>query len=219
MINSMTSRTRLRLNSARQRLGQIPALMIAIVGVLVWSAFYAKGGLQLEETTYTELVFIGGGTALAALAILLAPRGSTFRLYGGWALLGFCALAALTAISITWSHAPSDSWREASRTFSYLAVFCGGMAIARIFPQSWTAIINGVGLVCLIVVSFALATRIFPELLASKEIYSRIREPAEYWNAVGLMAALGIPSLLWLAARRSGHRAVNALPGRGWDSY
>src|SRR6201999_296403 len=39
----------------------------------------------------------------------------------------------------------------------------------------------------------------------------RLREPSEYWNSVGLMAALGFPPMLWLAARRSGHGAVNAL--------
>ncbi len=48
-------------------------------------------------------------------------------------------------------------------------------------------------------------------LLAPDETFARLREPFGYWNAVGLMAALGVPPLLWLAARRSGHAAVNAL--------
>ena len=36
-------------------------------------------------------------------------------------------------------------------------------------------------------------------------------QPFGYWNAVGLMAALGVPPLLWLAARRSGNQPRNAL--------
>ena len=56
-----------------------------------------------------------------------------------------------------------------------------------------------------------------PASLASEETYARLREPFAYWNSVGLMAALGVPPLLWLAARRSGHAAANALawPGIG----
>ena len=47
----------------------------------------------------------------------------------------------------------------------------------------------------------------FPAALAADETYARLREPFAYWNSVGLMAALGVPPLLWLAARRSGHAA------------
>ena len=52
---------------------------------------------------------------------------------------------------------------------------------------------------------WALLTKVFPGALAPDETYARLREPFGYWNAVGLMAALGVPPLLWLAARRSGH--------------
>ena len=51
----------------------------------------------------------------------------------------------------------------------------------------------------------------FPASLAPDETYARLREPFAYWNSVGLMAALGVPPMLWLAARRTGHAAVNAL--------
>ena len=47
--------------------------------------------------------------------------------------------------------------------------------------------------------------------LAEDEIFARLRAPFGYWNAVGLMAASGVPPLLWLAARRTGHAAVSAL--------
>ena len=77
--------------------------------------------------------------------------------------------------------------------------------------------LQGVALACLIVCGWALATKVFPAALAADETFARLREPFGYWNAVGLMAALGVPPLLWLAARRSGHAAVNALawPGLG----
>ena len=63
----------------------------------------------------------------------------------------------------------------------------------------------------MLVCGWALLTKVFPGALAADETYARLREPFGYWNAVGLMAALGVLPLLWLAARRSGHAAVNAL--------
>src|SRR3712207_5723250 len=45
--------------------------------------------------------------------------------------------------------------------------------------------------------------------------YTTLFRSFGYWNAVGLMAALGVPPLLWLGARRSGHAAANALAWPG----
>ena len=79
------------------------------------------------------------------------------------------------------------------------------------------ALLHGVALALRRRLGWALLTKVFPGALAADETYARLREPFGYWNAVGLMAALGVPPLLWLAARRSGHAAVNALawPGLG----
>jgi O-antigen ligase len=62
-----------------------------------------------------------------------------------------------------------------------------------------------------VVAAYALATKVFPTALNPDETFARLREPFGYWNAVGLMAALGGPGCLWLGARRHGHAAVNAL--------
>ena len=59
--------------------------------------------------------------------------------------------------------------------------------------------------------AWALAHKVFPGALEPDEVYARLREPFGYWNAVGLMAAMGVPGCLWLGARRAGHAAVNAL--------
>ena len=55
----------------------------------------------------------------------------------------------------------------------------------------------------------------FPGALAEDETYARLRAPFDYWNSVGLIAALGVPPLLWLGARRTGPRRVNALAWPG----
>ena len=63
----------------------------------------------------------------------------------------------------------------------------------------------------LLVSGYALLTKIFPAWLAEDETYGRLREPFEYWNAVGLTAALGLPPAIWLGARRDGHAGLAAL--------
>ena len=184
-------------------------LTLAVGGILVAIAFTADGGFRLERTTWTEVGLMLLGAALVAAALL--SRGVQGRLYGGAMLLGFAALAVFTALSIVWSLSPGDSWLEANRTFAYLAVLAGSLALARLAPQRWAAVLHGVSLGCVAISAWALTTKVFPGTLAAGETYARLREPFGYWNSVGLMAALGVPPVLWLAARRSGHPAANAL--------
>jgi hypothetical protein len=182
--------------------------------VLAGSAFVADGGLRLERTTYVEVALMLLGAVLCAAA-LLVPRARVQRLHGGLALAGVALLAAYTALSILWSLAPSDSWIEANRTFAYLAAFAGTMALARIAPGRWAAVLYGIALACVVVSGWALLTKVFPEWLAEDEIYARLRAPFDYWNSVGLTAALGIVALLWLGARRTGRGVVSALAWPG----
>ena len=58
-------------------------------------------------------------------------------------------------------------------------------------------------------------TKVLPGVLNPDEIYARLREPFGYWNSVGLAAAMGLPGLLWLGSRRTGHGALNALAAPG----
>jgi O-Antigen ligase/Tetratricopeptide repeat len=179
------------------------------------AAFAAAGGLRLERTTYVLIAMMLAGAALVAAALLRRPRSADFPLRGGGPLLAFGVLAALTALSVLWSLAPADSWVEANRTFAYLSVFAGGIALARLMPGRWAGLVMGVGAGCMLVTVWALLTKVFPASLAPDETYARLREPFAYWNSVGLMAALGVPPMLWLAARRSGHAAANALAWPG----
>lgn len=194
------------------RLGGHVATSILIGAALAAAAFVASGGSRLERTTYVEIALMLGGGAIVAAALLIPSRRAALApLHGGWSLLAFGALTAFTAWSIVWSIAPSDSWLEVNRTLGYLAVFAAGIALVRLWPARWAAVLQGVALACVAVSGWALLTKTFPSAFAQDEIYARLREPFGYWNAVGLMAALGVPPLLWLAARRSGHAVVNAL--------
>lgn len=193
-------------------------LTLGVAVSLAALAFYAQGGVAIEQSTWSQIALVLGGAGLGALAIAAPPRRTPVApAHGTWTLVALGALAAWTAASVVWSLAPSDSWLEANRILSYLGAFGAGLALVRLAPGRWAALLHGVALACVIVSGWALATKVFPGALAPDEVFARLRAPFDYWNAVGLMAAAGVVPLLWLAARRSGHAALNALayPGLG----
>jgi hypothetical protein len=180
------------------------ALAAAFAGV----AFAGKGGNDLAALTWLEIVLIVVCGAAAAAGVAYGRSGR----HGRGSLLLFGALAALTAISIFWSIAPDLTWIEANRTFAYFAVFAAAVAAGRLAPTSYAVLLRGLLGGVAIVTLYALASRVWPEQLGgATEIYARIGQPFDYWNAVGITAALGVVPALWLGARRSGHQPANAL--------
>jgi tetratricopeptide (TPR) repeat protein len=176
--------------------------------------FIAQGGTNLKRTTWTEVGLMLAGAAVCALAIA-HPRVRPARAHGAWLVFAFALLAVFTTLSITWSLTPGDSWLESSRTFAYLAALGAGVALGRMAPRQWSALIYAMAIAAVVICSWSLLTKIFPGWLAPDEEFARLRPPFGYWNSVGLAAALGMIPLLWLAARRSGHAAVNVLAWPG----
>ncbi len=184
-------------------------LLTSALGALMAAvALGAGGGLQLGRTTTVEMALQGAGGLLGAAA-LLTTGGR--RVHGGPALVLLALLAGVTGLSITWAVQPGDAWLETSRTLAYLAAFGAGLALVRMAPGRWGALIDATVIAAAVVAAYALLTKVFPAALNPDETFARLREPFGYWNAVGLMAALGGPGCLWLGARRHGHAVVNAL--------
>lgn len=199
-----------RASRAGRLLGAHPDALvtIALAALLIAIAFVARGGSVLAHTTAVEIALVLLGAASVAVAILVHPPQR--RLWGGVTLLLFGALAAWTALSIAWSVQPSDSWEAANLTLAYFAAFAGMLALVHVAPARWAALLGAVVLAAVVVCGWSLLAKVFPSISAL-DPYARLRAPFDYWNAVGLMAALGIPSCLWLGARRDGHAALSAL--------
>jgi hypothetical protein len=186
-----------------------PLLTTGLAAILVAVAFAAQGGLQLNRAAPTEMALILGGGAAVAGSLLLAPRRE--RLWGIGPLLGLLALAVLTAASIAWAANPADAYLEANRAFAYLAVFAAAAALAHAVPHRWGAVLGAITLAAVVISAYAVMTKILPGALNPDETFARLREPFGYWNSVGLMAASGVPGVLWLGTRRTGHQTLNAL--------
>ncbi len=183
-------------------------------GFICFVTFVPKGGLNLESMTTTEIVVTLLAGLAAAGAILVTPATRSLldgRRYGLWPLGLLVAFTALSAVSVVWSVQPDASYQDACRLLAYSAVFGASVALVRLTPERWPAILGGVTLGAFVVCAYALATKVFPGELAPLVTYARLEEPFGYWNALGLSAALGAICCMWLGTRRSGHALLSVL--------
>jgi Tfp pilus assembly protein PilF len=192
--------------SDRRRALWWPTLLTAAIFCLI--TFHAKGGLNAESLISTEMALTLATGVVVAASVLLAPPGA--RSYGLWPLGLLLAFAALAAISIVWSVQPDASWQESGRLLAYSGVFGAGVALVRVVPDRWPAILGGLTLAAVVVCGYALLSKIFPSI-APLDFVARLNEPYGYWNAVGLAAAIGVICCMWLGARRDGHALLRAL--------
>jgi hypothetical protein len=189
-----------------------PTLLTAGAACLV--TFLAKGGLNLESMTVTEIMLTLAAGLASAVAIVLTPTARSLLegpKYGLWPVALLIAFTALSGLSVVWSVQPDVSWQDAGRLLAYSGVFGASVALVRLAPDRWPAILGGLTLAATIVCSYALATKVFPGRLAPAVSYARLEEPYGYWNAIGLTAAMGVIGCMWLGARRSGHALLSAL--------
>jgi O-Antigen ligase len=182
---------------------------LLIAGIVCCITFYAKGGLNLEAMTATEMALTLASGLVIAGAVALGPTAG--RVYGTWSVALLVAFTSLTALSVVWSVQPDSSWHDAGRMLAYSAVFGAGVALVRLAPERWPAVLGGLALAAVIVCGYALLTKIFPGSLAPANAYARLEEPFGYWNAIGLTAAMGAICCMWLGARRTGHSLLSAL--------
>jgi hypothetical protein len=180
--------------------------------LLCFATFFAQGGwnpLNPAPMTALEIMLTLGSGVVVAGALALAPAER--RVSGLWPLGLLLAFTALTAISVVWSVQPDESWQDAGRMIACSALFAAALVLASSAPGGWSALLGAVVLAAVAVCGYALATKVFPDSLDARDVYARLRAPYDYWNAIGLTAAMGAIACLWLGARRSGHALLSAL--------
>ena len=198
----------------RGRVGADLGLGLTLGGALCVLAFVTTGGAtngtNLGPNTWAQIVLVLIASGLGIAAVRVCARG---RAWGAVSLGLFAALAALTMLSISWSVQPADSWLDTNLTLSYLAAFAGGMALARIAPDRWAAVVGAVAMASVVVSGYALLAKVFPSTIAPSQtlLGARVSAPFGYWNAIGLMGALGLPACVWLGAQRGGRPLLRAL--------
>jgi O-Antigen ligase len=190
----------------------VPAgLLPAASGALLAAALFLGGGSRddrLELIGAATLAVAGVAGAAALLGALPLPE------LNGWtkaflALLGGFVL--WSGLGVWWSIGADLTWRYTNRGLVY-AAFCGlGLLVAAAVPRAPRVVAAGLaGLVAAVVV-WALAGKVAPALYPDSFRFARLRDPLEYWNALALVAGMGIPLALWIAASRVHAHLVRAL--------
>lgn len=145
---------------------------------------------------------------VAILALLLVARVELTRaeqalLVASFALLGWVALA------VTWSDSVPRTMLEVQRVAAYAAIVVASVVVVR--SRSYGSLLVGASAGITVVSAYSLATRLLPERLGQFDPIAgyRLSEPVGYWNALGLLAVLGILLAVGVAAR--GHLVTSAL--------
>ena len=191
---------------ADKRLADVaPAAGLACAVLLL--TFITAGGTDLGPNTWAEIALVLAGAATCAWAL---GAGLAWRRPLGASVVLFGAVTVLTALSISWSVTPDQSWTEAGRTLSYFAAFAAAAALAQRLPHRWAAVTTAVALLATAVALWAALVKVFTWQLYGQVGYGRLLAPYGYWNATGLIGALGMPAALWAASRREGSQLVRA---------
>lgn len=137
-----------------------------------------------------------------AAAGLVVSRGVTLERADLTLVGALLALLAWTALSVVWSGSETSTILEVQRLVVYVAAAAAALLVVR--RQTVPVFVGGVLLGITAVSSYALATRLVPGRFGAYDSLEggyRLAEPLGYWNALGILAALGILLAGGLAAR------------------
>jgi hypothetical protein len=172
---------------------------------------------KLLAVAATLLVLVGAGAAQGAyfpgswgwlalacawIACLAAMAGDT--MVGGRSgaafVVGATGLGAWTLASALWSSDVTTTGLEAQRALVVVAAVLALVAGGR---GTGNAMVRGAWGAASLLCGYGLLTRVLPERLGVNDALSgyRLSQPIGYWNALGLLAAMGLLLGLGLAAR------------------
>jgi O-Antigen ligase len=190
----------------------IPATFLPIASAaLLAAALFYGGGSRDDRVTWIGAVAVGvAGAAATASWLGLLPLPALDR----WAksfLLLLGAIVVWSGIGLWWSIAPELTWRYTNRGLAYAAFCVLGLFVVVAIPRAQRVVAAGLAVLVAAVVGWALAGKIAPALYEDSFRFARLRDPVEYWNALALVAGMGIPLALWIAASRVHSNLVRAL--------
>jgi hypothetical protein len=179
----------------------LPGLLTAYLSIESGGYFPGAPALVAAELAVVLAVWLalsrrplaGAGPALIAAALALAA-------FCGWVLL-----------SSSWSDSAARATPEYTRALAYLLT----LVLFGLLPYSVRRIrlmAYGVAAAIVAICALAFASRTLPDVVThSAELHpERLGFPLDYWNSLGLLAAIGIVLCGHLACDLAGHRAVRA---------
>jgi hypothetical protein len=148
-----------------------------------------------------RLIAAVGAWALVVVLALTAPRPLPSSTAGRVALAGFALLTLWTALSIAWTPLGGRAQGDLQRLLLYLGFFFAATVLLRgATARRWLE--PGLVLGAFIVIGYAVSERLLPgvfEFARSRSAAGRLEQPISYWNALGLLAAIGFVLAVRLA--------------------
>jgi len=182
---------------AALRRGSTSHLPLGLTACLLVGALgFANGGYFPVAWGWAALALLW----LAAIGLALGVKVEAGVL--DWLFLGALAgVAVWTFASLLWTSSVPETVLEGERMLLYLSAGIAGVMLVR--RSSVATLLVGVWAAITVVSGYALATRLFPERLGVFDPISgyRLSDPVGYWNAFGILAAIGALLALGLAAR------------------
>jgi hypothetical protein len=189
---------------------RVPAVRASLARWLTYAgiplglaACVAVGAFGFANGGYFPVSWGWGSLALLLLVSVALTVGVAVELGTLDALFlgGFAGLAGWIALSLLWTVGVPDTVLEIERVLVYLAAVAAGILLLR--KRSVAAVVVGLCGALGIISTYALLTRLFPDHFGTFDQISgyRLSDPLGYWNALGILAALGWLLALGLAAR------------------
>jgi hypothetical protein len=188
----------------------LAAAGVALLAMPVVLAFFS-GGFFDEPRLIAALV----AWALVLVVAVLAPRPLPYTQQGRIALLGLLLLCLWTALSITWAPLGGRAQDDLQRLLLYLAFMISAVALLR-GPVARRALEPAVVLGALIVIVYGLSERFLPKLIdlsSSGTAGGRLEQPLTYWNAEGILAAVGFVLAVHIAGDTTRGRLMRSAAG------
>lgn len=178
--------------------GPAAVVLAALVGASLLGAAFAGDGSDVGG-----ILPVGGAAVvlLAAALVGVAFGWLPVLRVGRFGAAFVCALVLLVAwmgVTVWWSIVADRSWDTFNKGAAYVAFLGLGIVLAAAgagraarLAGYMLALVIGVTLV------WALATKAIPALVEDERI-GRLNEPVDHWNALALLADVGIVLGLWL---------------------
>src|SRR5438128_1790296 len=202
-------RTRLAPTRPAPSVGAATTLLMLQPGVRVVFLGFNAGGYFPATPALATIVLS------QALLLRLVNARSPFAGFAPATLVAIGALAmyaALTLASALWSHSMGRTLIEFDRACCYLlALLLFGTVRANSTTARWLTrgLVAGISIVC----AAGLISRVAPDVWHTAPDVSneRLSYPVTYWNALGLLAALGIVLSFHLTCSFGERRSVRVL--------
>jgi O-antigen ligase len=185
----------------------LAACALALVALPTVLAFFSGGFFDKPRLAAALFAWL-----LVAVVAIAAPQPLPASLPGRLALLGLFLLCCWTALSFGWAPLGGRAQDDLQRLLLYLAFLIAALVLVR-GPVMRRLLEPAVVAGAFVIVAYGLSERFLPgviELDSSGTAVGRLEQPLTYWNAVGILGAVGLVLAVRMAGDPGRERALRA---------